>query len=525
MSKKSRRIYSMSPSEINSIGHYYLHNNPKNFLESLKGVGITSLKKMEEIVDKAMIDLMKSHSNDLSRLVDQLMKKSKSTSRGDLLEQMKMFMIGKRSEDLFIRAFDDLKIHAQIARFAKGMDKETIDKSVKAAEKSIKAFLNEVVRISQTTLQKSSPLFFALQPLQYGLAGKVGRDDIQTGVNEVLESDLINKLKEFEAQSQKAYRDAEGKYDNRELYALFNKLAIGDEENIRGGYSTMLFGFLNEDIFLELILQDMAKKFFGEYDLDVEKVSSDYHGIAVADLSLKFNDLNVGFSLKHSDVDKSLNKTYATPLSYDTLFGDIGDGRISQIFQYIKNNVYFLKGLGNKGASIDTLKRIERNALKLRIISRSFDGFYRYSKNKDNFELEYQTRQGQIFNKENVRIASSVFFVLNDEIFYTDEVIEYLTNLATTGDGDSKNFISEALESSFETPSGPGNKKRDEMEKKKRAWISSNRRKRSYSELGAAFKTSMDDVVEGMGTRSLFYKKARLNIHYDLLVNEMPRKI
>ena len=185
--------------------------------------------------------------------------------------------------------------------------------------------------------------------------------------------------------------------------------------------------------------------------------------------------------------------------------------------------MYFLKGLGNKGVNIDTLKRIERNALKLRIISRSFDGFYRYSKNKDNFELEYQKRQGQIFNKENVRIASSIFFVLNDEIFYTDEVIEYLTNLATTGE--SKNFISGALEDSFETPSGPGNKKRDEMEKKKRAWISSNRKKRSYSELGAAFKTSMDGVVGSMGTRGLFYKKARLNIHYDLLVNEMPRKI
>lgn len=514
----------MSPSEINSIGHYYLHNNHENFLESLKGAGITSLKKMEEIVDNAMKSLMKSHSRDLARLVDELMKKSKSKSRGDLLKQMKMFMIEKRSEDLFIRAFDDLKIHAQIARNTKGIDKKEIDAAVKAAEKSIKAFLNEVVRISQTTLQKSSPLFFALQPLQYGLAGKVGRHDIQAGVNKILEADLIKKLKEFEAESEKAYRDAEGKYDNRNLYFLFNKLAIGDEEKVRGGYSTiMLLGLLNEDIFLELILQDMAKKFFGEYDLDVEKVSSDYHGIAVADLSLKFNDLNVGFSLKHSDVDKNLRKPYATPSSYDTLFGDIGDGSISQLFQYIKNNVYFLKGLGNKGAYIETLKRIERNAIKLRMISRSFDGFYRYSKNKDNFELEYQTRQGQIFNKENVRIASSIFFVLNDEIFYTDEVIEYLTNLATTGG--SKNFISEALEDSFEAPSGPGNKKRNEMEKKKRAWISSNRRKRNYSELGAAFKTSMDDVVGGMGTRRLFYKKARLNIHYDLLVNEMPRKI
>ena len=91
----------MSPSELNSIGHYYLHNNPENFLESLKRTGITNLKKMEEIVDNAMKGLMKSHSSDLTRLVNELRRKINQESWGFIKNEN--VYDKKKEANLFIR--------------------------------------------------------------------------------------------------------------------------------------------------------------------------------------------------------------------------------------------------------------------------------------------------------------------------------------------------------------------------------------------------------------------------------------
>lgn len=445
-----QRVYSISSNELREIGDYYLHNNPENFLATIKRGPLESLEKMEETIKSSMTEVMSSHINSLKKMVDKLLEKTKGNikDRAGLVAEMKKLINDKKTEEKIVTAFNNLKIEVASVKDTKNASAKKVDKAMENMKSAIKSFLTEITNLMNQVSVKSSPFLYSMQPVAYSFAKRIGDTAIASRVEKELNKidgsgNLVRELNKIEEK----VKGVNYNTSNSELFKLTKDLKTLSEGRLKGHQNPIfLLGDEYENLFTEFVIDKSLKKIFKE-DVTAKNIGTDFLHYAVADISFNFDDIKVGASLKHSTIDKTLSKPYTLPKTYSGLFGGIQIGKeshssedLGNIIQYVKNNLFFLKKLKGRDKYVNKLKKIETEAIKLRLVARAFDGFYKYSTNEKNFELQYYTRAGEIFNKENIKIISSVFFILQDSVFYTDEIIETLVEIINKKDNNIDGF-------------------------------------------------------------------------------------